>query len=110
MIHEATRITKAVPYFVLLPRRFQGAKQSAEKPIAAASSKSRSMKTLAANRTLKIAFLHPDLGIGGAERLVVDAALGYIDSAVSSILDLSSFTTTLFLQSPIAWSQCDNLH
>ncbi|EGG23851.1 glycosyltransferase [Cavenderia fasciculata] len=26
-------------------------------------------------RLLKIAFLHPDLGIGGAERLVVDAAL-----------------------------------
>jgi len=26
-------------------------------------------------RPLKIAFLHPDLGIGGAERLVVDAAL-----------------------------------
>jgi singapore isolate B (sub-type 7) whole genome shotgun sequence assembly, scaffold_11 len=25
--------------------------------------------------TLKIAFLHPDLGIGGAERLVVDAAV-----------------------------------
>ncbi|KAJ6232695.1 alpha amylase [Anaeramoeba flamelloides] len=25
---------------------------------------------------MKIAFLHPDLGIGGAERLVVDAALG----------------------------------
>ena len=24
---------------------------------------------------LKIAFLHPDLGIGGAERLVVDAAV-----------------------------------
>ncbi|KAJ6500372.1 mannosyltransferase [Mycena sanguinolenta] len=26
--------------------------------------------------TLRIAFLHPDLGIGGAERLVVDAAIG----------------------------------
>ena len=25
---------------------------------------------------LKIAFAHPDLGLGGAERLVVDAALG----------------------------------
>ncbi len=25
---------------------------------------------------LKIAFLHPDLGIGGAERLIVDAAVG----------------------------------
>lgn len=27
-------------------------------------------------KKLKIAFIHPDLGIGGAERLVVDAALG----------------------------------
>ncbi|KDR81960.1 hypothetical protein GALMADRAFT_90454 [Galerina marginata CBS 339.88] len=27
-------------------------------------------------RPLRVAFLHPDLGIGGAERLVVDAALG----------------------------------
>lgn len=27
-------------------------------------------------KKLKIAFVHPDLGIGGAERLVVDAALG----------------------------------
>ncbi|KAI9318451.1 alpha-1,3/1,6-mannosyltransferase ALG2 [Dichotomocladium elegans] len=27
-------------------------------------------------RPLKIAFVHPDLGIGGAERLVVDAAVG----------------------------------
>ena len=26
--------------------------------------------------TLRVAFIHPDLGIGGAERLVVDAALG----------------------------------
>ncbi|KAH9948131.1 alpha-1,3-mannosyltransferase ALG2 [Amylocystis lapponica] len=29
-----------------------------------------------ASRKLRIAFVHPDLGIGGAERLVVDAALG----------------------------------
>lgn len=27
-------------------------------------------------RTFRIAFIHPDLGIGGAERLVVDAAVG----------------------------------
>jgi alpha-1,3/alpha-1,6-mannosyltransferase len=27
-------------------------------------------------RTKTIVFLHPDLGIGGAERLVVDAAVG----------------------------------
>ena len=25
---------------------------------------------------MKVAFIHPDLGIGGAERLVVDAAVG----------------------------------
>ncbi|KAH9911684.1 mannosyltransferase [Epithele typhae] len=29
-----------------------------------------------ASKKLKIAFVHPDLGIGGAERLIVDAALG----------------------------------
>ncbi|KAF9559587.1 mannosyltransferase [Agrocybe pediades] len=28
------------------------------------------------SRSLRVAFIHPDLGIGGAERLVVDAALG----------------------------------
>lgn len=28
------------------------------------------------DRTFRIAFIHPDLGIGGAERLVVDAAVG----------------------------------
>lgn len=27
-------------------------------------------------RHLRVAFVHPDLGIGGAERLVVDAAVG----------------------------------
>lgn len=27
-------------------------------------------------KKIKVAFLHPDLGIGGAERLVVDAAVG----------------------------------
>ncbi|KAG1819808.1 glycosyltransferase family 4 protein [Suillus subaureus] len=31
---------------------------------------------MAKNLKLRIAFIHPDLGIGGAERLVVDAALG----------------------------------
>ncbi|KAL6071765.1 Alpha-1,3-mannosyltransferase-like protein [Balamuthia mandrillaris] len=34
---------------------------------------------------LKIAFIHPDLGIGGAERLVVDAALG-LQSAGHSVV------------------------
>jgi alpha-1,3/alpha-1,6-mannosyltransferase len=27
-------------------------------------------------KKLKVAFIHPDLGIGGAERLIVDAAVG----------------------------------
>lgn len=31
---------------------------------------------MATARKLRVAFIHPDLGIGGAERLVVDAALG----------------------------------
>lgn len=30
-------------------------------------------------RILKIAFLHPDLGLGGAERLVVDCAVGLVE-------------------------------
>ncbi|KAI0093844.1 alpha-1,3-mannosyltransferase ALG2 [Irpex rosettiformis] len=34
------------------------------------------MTTSTNQRKLRIAFIHPDLGIGGAERLVVDAALG----------------------------------
>ncbi|KAI0818648.1 hypothetical protein BC629DRAFT_1587996 [Irpex lacteus] len=34
------------------------------------------MTTSTNQRKLRIAFVHPDLGIGGAERLVVDAALG----------------------------------
>ncbi|KAH7928144.1 alpha-1,3-mannosyltransferase ALG2 [Leucogyrophana mollusca] len=31
---------------------------------------------MASARKLRVAFIHPDLGIGGAERLIVDAALG----------------------------------
>lgn len=31
---------------------------------------------MASTHKLRVAFIHPDLGIGGAERLVVDAALG----------------------------------
>lgn len=34
------------------------------------------MSQTASKNRLKIAFIHPDLGIGGAERLVVDAAVG----------------------------------
>ena len=29
---------------------------------------------------MKVAFIHPDLGIGGAERLVIDAALEFMDA------------------------------
>ena len=48
---------------------------------------------------LKIAFLHPDLGIGGAERLVVDAAVGLqqkghdVTMSVSSSFFTISFTS-----------------
>ncbi|VDB84543.1 unnamed protein product [Peniophora sp. CBMAI 1063] len=34
------------------------------------------MPSSSSQKKLRIAFVHPDLGIGGAERLVVDAALG----------------------------------
>ena len=37
-------------------------------------------KKPAQNAHLRIAFIHPDLGIGGAERLVVDAAVGLQNS------------------------------
>ncbi|SCU93499.1 LANO_0E04038g1_1 [Lachancea nothofagi CBS 11611] len=38
--------------------------------------KSSTQSTKAERDKLRIAFVHPDLGIGGAERLVVDAAMG----------------------------------
>jgi len=34
---------------------------------------------VAPNRQKRIVFFHPDLGIGGAERLIVDAAVGLQD-------------------------------
>lgn len=40
------------------------------------TSSTESEREVTENTMLKIAFLHPDLGIGGAERLVVDAAVG----------------------------------
>ncbi|KAH9813793.1 family 4 glycosyltransferase [Melampsora americana] len=39
-------------------------------------SKPQPTNPLSPQRKLRIAFIHPDLGIGGAERLVVDAAVG----------------------------------
>jgi alpha-1,3/alpha-1,6-mannosyltransferase len=42
-----------------------------------------------------IAFLHPDLGIGGAEKLVIDAAVG---------LQSRGYTVTVFT------SHCDRSH
>lgn len=35
-----------------------------------------SMAKVGRGKSLRVAFVHPDLGIGGAERLVVDAAVG----------------------------------
>ncbi|KAL1920227.1 uncharacterized protein VTP21DRAFT_1373 [Calcarisporiella thermophila] len=37
-------------------------------------------------RSLRVAFIHPDLGIGGAERLVVDAAVGLQNKGHSVVL------------------------
>jgi alpha-1,3/alpha-1,6-mannosyltransferase len=34
------------------------------------------METMASSSSQRVVFFHPDLGIGGAERLVVDAAVG----------------------------------
>jgi alpha-1,3/alpha-1,6-mannosyltransferase len=42
---------------------------------------------------LRIAFIHPDLGIGGAERLVVDAALG-LTQLGHTVTIYTSFHTT----------------
>ncbi len=37
---------------------------------------SRARATMTPEKKERIVFLHPDLGIGGAERLVIDAAVG----------------------------------
>ena len=47
------------------------------------------------DKRLKVAFLHPDLGIGGAERLIVDAAL-----ALKSV----DYSVTIYT------SHCDSSH
>lgn len=41
---------------------------------------------MSARRKLRIAFVHPDLGLGGAERLVIDAALGLQDRGHEPII------------------------
>ena len=41
---------------------------------------------------MKIAFVHPDLGIGGAERLVVDAAVALQDRGHSVIIYTSHYS------------------
>lgn len=41
---------------------------------------------MATKRKLRIAFVHPDLGLGGAERLVIDAALGLQDRGHETII------------------------
>jgi alpha-1,3/alpha-1,6-mannosyltransferase len=38
------------------------------------------------DESLSIGFVHPDLGIGGAERLVVDAAVGLQNKGYSVIM------------------------
>ena len=38
---------------------------------------------------MKVAFIHPDLGIGGAERLVIDAALEFMDAGHEVVMYLS---------------------
>lgn len=42
---------------------------------------------------LKVVFLHPDLGIGGAERLVVDAAVGLLRAQTHCRCDVRMVTT-----------------
>lgn len=41
---------------------------------------------------MKIAFVHPDLGIGGAERLVVDAAVALQDRGHSVTIYTSHYS------------------
>ena len=44
-------------------------------------------------RSRSIVFVHPDLGIGGAERLVIDAAVG-LQSAGHKVTILTSYRDT----------------
>jgi len=46
-----------------------------------------------ATRTRNIVFIHPDLGIGGAERLVIDAAVG-LQSLGHKVTILTSYRDT----------------
>jgi alpha-1,3/alpha-1,6-mannosyltransferase len=45
-----------------------------------------SAKVSNATTPLQVAFVHPDLGIGGAERLVVDAAVGLVGKGVKVVM------------------------
>lgn len=45
-------------------------------------------------KPLRIAFLHPDLGIGGAERLIVDAAYGLQQRGHSVVVYTSHYDPT----------------
>lgn len=49
--------------------------------------------TTAATTPRKIVFVHPDLGIGGAERLVIDAAVG-LQSLGHHVTILTSYRNT----------------
>lgn len=42
---------------------------------------------------MKVTFIHPDLGIGGAERLVVDAAIAIQNAGNDVCIVTNSFTT-----------------
>ena len=48
------------------------------------------MKNISSKK-LNIAFVHPDLGIGGAERLVVDAAIGLLEKSHHVVIYTSYF-------------------
>jgi hypothetical protein len=50
-------------------------------------------KPLHVAMSLRVAFLHPDLGLGGAERLVVDAASGL--SKLVRILHAGQFNSSV---------------
>jgi len=48
-------------------------------------------------KRLRIAFLHPDLGIGGAERLIVDAAAAMIKKVRNACGPVSQCATPCFM-------------
>ena len=47
---------------------------------AAGRMKNKGVDVAGKSKKLRVAFLHPDLGLGGAERLVVDAAVALLEA------------------------------